>query len=119
MNIQINERQKKEKNRLKKIYKTLPEDRRKNAEKLIERAAYMLYSLQEMEQKIDEDGLLITMSQGKYDIERAHPLLSAYNAMVKNYTAVIKQLNDMLPPTEQDSAGQALMAFVTKTVQKK
>lgn len=117
--IQINDRQKKEVSRLKKIYKNLPEDRRNVTEKLIERAAYMLITLQDIEQKINTDGLLVEMPQGNYTIERAHPLLSTYNAMVKNYASVVKQMNELLPSTEQDSAGQALMAFVTKTVQKK
>lgn len=107
-------RQKKERNRIKKLYKNLPKDKLEIAQKLIERAAYMLISLEEMEAKIDEDGLVVTMPQGNYEIERAHPLLQPYNTMVKNYNATIKQLNDLLPNTEAETAGQALMMFATK-----
>lgn len=107
-------RQKKEQNRIKKIYKNLPKERLEIAKKLIERAAYMLVSLEEMEEKISEDGLVVTMSQGSYEIERAHPLLQPYNAMVKNYNATIKQLNEMSPNSETEKAGQALMMFATK-----
>lgn len=107
-------RQKKEQNRIKKIYKNLPKERLEIAKKLIERAAYMLVSLEEMEAKISEDGLVVTMPQGSYEIERAHPLLQPYNAMVKNYNATIKQLNDIAPNSETEKAGQALMMFATK-----
>lgn len=107
-------RQKKEQNRIKKIYKNLPKERLEIAKKLIERAAYMLVSLEDMEQKISEDGLVVTMPQGSYEIERAHPLLQPYNAMVKNYNATIKQLNEMSPNSETEKAGQALMMFATK-----
>ena len=41
-------RQKKEQNRIKKIYKNLPKERLEFAKKLIERAAYMLVSLEDM-----------------------------------------------------------------------
>ena len=107
-------RQKKEQNRIKKLYKNLPKDKLEIAKKLIERAAYMLVSLEEMEAKIDSDGLVVVMPQGNYEIERAHPLLQPYNAMVKNYNATIKQLDDLLPNSEAETAGQALMMFATK-----
>lgn len=107
-------RQKKEQNRIKKIYKNLPKERLEIAKKLIERAAYMLVSLEEMEAKISEDGLVVVMPQGSYEIERAHPLLQPYNAMVKNYNATIKQLNEMSPNSDTEKAGQALMMFATK-----
>lgn len=82
--------------------------------KLMERAAYMLVSLEDMEEKINEDGLVVKMPQGSYTIERAHPLLQPYNAMVKNYNATLKQLNDLLPNADAEAAGQALMMFATK-----
>jgi len=107
-------RQKKEITRLKKVYKNLPKDTLENVKKLIERAAYMLVSLEDMEAKIDADGLVISMPQGDYSIDRAHPLLQPYNAMVKNYNATIKQLNELLPDSDVEAAGSALMTFVTK-----
>lgn len=110
----IYSRQKKEQSRIKKIYKNLPKERLEFAKKLIERAAYMLVSLEDMEKKITEDGLVVTMPQGSYEIERAHPLLQPYNAMVKNYNATIKQLNEMSPNSDTEKAGQALMMFATK-----
>lgn len=118
MNDTIKARQKKEMSRLKKIYKNLPEDTLEISKKLIERAAYMLVSLEDMENKIDEDGLVTTMQQGSYDIKRAHPLLQPYNAMVKNYNATVKQLNDLLPSTDAEVAGQALLSFATKPTAK-
>lgn len=113
----LNARIKKEKRRIEKPYKNLPKERREITKKLIERAAYMLVSLEEMEEKIAEDGLVVKMPQGTYTIERAHPLLQQYNAMIKNYNSTIKQLNELLPPAEAEQAGQALMRFVTKPSQ--
>ena len=57
-------RQKKEQNRIKKLYKNLPKDKLEIAKKLMERAAYMLVSLEDIEEKINEDGLVVKMPQG-------------------------------------------------------
>lgn len=110
----LNNRQRKEQAKLKKIYKNLSKEHLEIAKKLIERAAYMLVSLEDMEAKINEDGLVVKMPQGNYEIERAHPLLQPYNAMVKNYNTIIKQLSELLPSSESATAGQALMMFATK-----
>lgn len=64
---------------------------------LIERAIFMRETLKKLEEEIDEGGVITTMCQGKYDIERANPAIQAYNGLVKNYTSTIKQLVDMLP----------------------
>lgn len=117
MDATLDTRIKKEQRRIAKLYKNLPKDRLQITKKLIERAAYMLVSLEEMEAKIAEDGLVVEMPQGAYKIERAHPLLQQYNAMIKNYNSTIKQLNESLPPVEAEQAGQALMMFATKPTQ--
>ena len=114
MELPLDTRIKKEQRRIAKLYKNLPKDRFEIVKKLIERAAYMIVSLEDMEVRIAEDGLIVHMTQGSYTIERAHPLLQQYNAMVKNYNATIKQLNELLPPVEAEQAGQALMMFATK-----
>jgi len=114
MGIENNARIKTEKDRLRKIFKNLPTERKKTVEKLVERAAFMLISLENMENEINSDGLITEMVQGKYTIERAHPLLSTYNTMIKNYAAVTKQLCDNLPDSEQEKAGQDIMNFVAK-----
>jgi len=105
---------KRELNKFKKIFENMPEDKKKINESLIERAFYMREKLAAMEQRIDDDGIIVTMPQGNYQIDRAHPLLSQYNAMCKNYSAVIKQLCEHLPLSEADRVGEALLAFATK-----
>ena len=43
-----------------------------------------------------------------------NPALKSYNTTIKSYTALFKQLLDLLPNTEAEKAGQALMMFATK-----
>lgn len=106
---------KREAAKIKKLYKDLPEERKKLAEKLIERAAFMAVSLAEMELKINTEGQVVKMPQGSYTIERAHPLLTAYNSMIKNYTAAIKQLDAILADSGSGAAskpGQQLLGWL-------
>ena len=48
--------------------------------------------------------LLQKCASGAYNIERTSPALNAYNITLKNYTSVIKQLNDMLPKAEKKNS---------------
>ena len=104
----------KELRRIKKLFKEMPDNWKKVNEKLFIRAANMAVFLSEMEEKLATEGLIVSMPQGEYEIERAHPLLQQYNSMVKNYNATIKQLSEALPPAAAETAGSALMKFVTK-----
>jgi hypothetical protein len=51
------------------------------------------------------------MCQGDYTIERENPALKSYNTTIKNYTAVIKQLNDMLPAKEEKPKDDGFESF--------
>ena len=68
---------------------------------LIDKAEFMEKILQEMQDKIQDNGVVTEMCQGAYSIERANPALQAYNNTIKNYNSTIKQLNDMLPKIEK------------------
>lgn len=105
---------KKEQRRIKKLFENMPDNWKKVNEKLFIRAANMAVFLADMEDKLATEGLIVKMSQGDYEIDRAHPLLQQYNSMVKNYNATIKQLCEALPPAAAERAGAALMNFVTK-----
>ena len=102
--------------RIKKLYKDLPKNRQDSLKKLIERAAFMAVSLEDMETKIQEEGQVVSMRQGEYTIDRAHPLLTTYNAMIKNYTATVKLLDEVFVETngDQPSPGSKLAKFVNR-----
>ena len=114
MNEDVFKIRRKELNKRKNLYKNMPKDKLKINEDLMKRAVFMQEKLAEMEQRIDSDGLLVSMPQGNYSIDRAHPLISQYNAMVKNYTTIIKQLNEVVPAADADKAGEALLQFAIK-----
>ena len=102
--IQKNKAIKKELNRLKKLFKDLPENKKKISEKLIDNAAFMSVSLEELKKDIILYGIKETYVNGKDQYGFKESIESkTYNITIKNYMALIKQLNEMLPEEKQIS----------------
>jgi len=103
---------KKEKTRLKKLLKDLPEDKQKLADGLIAQAAFMRVTLEELQEIMNTDGPVELFEQGAQRMLREHPAAKTYNTMVRNYTAVCKAMFGLLPEGERKVAADELMDFV-------
>lgn len=86
---------------LKPIFEELNNGKSKLALSLLDKAEFMEETLVKLQNKVKTDGVVTSMCQGNYDIDRENPALRSYNTTIKNYTSVIKQLNDMLPNEEK------------------
>ena len=75
-------------------------DKAKLGLSLIEEAEFMKSTLSSLKKKIECDGVVTSMCQGKYDIERANPALSQYNMVIKNYQSCINNIVNLLPKDE-------------------
>lgn len=96
--IEKNKKIRKETQKLKKLFKDLPDNKKKMAEKLIENASFMSITLDELKEDIKIYGVKETYVNGKDQFGFKESIESkTYNIMVKNYMNIIKQLNDMLP----------------------
>lgn len=92
----------KEVRRLNTIYKDVQKQNKSIIEGLIQRAAYMRITLEEMEKDLSDNGYVEMFSQSeKADpYERERPVARLYNTMNKNYQSIIKQLSDLVPKPE-------------------
>lgn len=96
--VEKNKKIRKETQKLKKLFKDLPDNKKKMAEKLIENASFMSITLDELKEDIKLYGVKETYVNGKDQFGFKESIESkTYNTMVKNYMNIIKQLNDMLP----------------------
>lgn len=97
------ERIKKELNRLKKIFKNIPENSKKNTEGLLENAAFMRISLQDLALDLRENGMTEMFSQSEKALpyERTRPSADLYNKLNVSYQKIIKQLTDLLPTKDK------------------
>lgn len=103
----------KELNKLKKIFKNIEPDKQKTVERLIENAAFMAESLDELQDIIREKGFTEEYQNGanQFGVKKCSEI-EIYNTMIKNYSSVIKQLIDLLPQGEA-SGGDELLDFIS------
>lgn len=89
-------RQKSEIRRLQKIYKDLPESQKIVVSKLIARAAYINSKLEEVETHLDKEGIIVDFANGSQILQRINPYLKAYMDLLKIYTTIMEQIEDMI-----------------------
>lgn len=110
--IDKNKKIRKETQKLKKLFKDLPDNKKKMAEKLIENASFMSITLDELKEDIKLYGVKETYVNGKDQFGFKESIESkTYNTMVKNYMNIIKQLNDMLPEDKKIDTGNEFLKF--------
>lgn len=97
--------------RLCKLFAEADESRKSVMQSLIENAAFMAVTLEDLQKEINENGAVSTYKNGEnqYGTKKS-PEVEIYNTMIKNHAAVLKQLSDMLP--DGSSQKNELMEFV-------
>lgn len=107
---------KKERNRLVKIYKELPQKEFKTAEKLIDNIAFMSVTLEDLMEIVNHDSLIKETVNASQKFTKEHPALIAYNKMYANFLKGIQHLSSLLPKNSGDSKtasdGDELMEFL-------
>ena len=94
------------------VFEAVNDNKSKLALSLLDKAEFMEKCLKDLQKKVEEDGVVTSMCQGNYDIDRANPALQAYNVTIKNYNSVIKQISDLLPATSNKADGESLLDFI-------
>ena len=105
------EKIKKEKARLRRVFKDLDENKRRTVDSLIERAAFLTTSLEELENEINEKGYISEYKNGENQFgEKQSDAVKTHIAMTKNLAVIIKQLTEIAPqaPPKQKSRLQLL-----------
>ena len=95
------DRIKAEKARLLGLYKDLPKDIKKTADKLIDNAAFMAITLEDLAAYINEHGCTEEYQNGANQSgKKKSSEVDVYNTMIKNYKAVMDTLLGLLPKVE-------------------
>ncbi len=97
--------------RLTKIYKSLPPNEFAVAQGLIVQAARLRVRLDQLWKNLQENGEteLFSQSDKTEPYERERPAARLFTSTDKNYQAIIKQLNDLTPPSVAKSKLEELM----------
>ena len=101
------------KNRFNKLFKQLDKSTLSLVQNLINELAFMSVTLEENRQHIEEFGVKEMYMNGKGQFGYKESVESKnYNAMIKNYTNVVKQLVEFLPKEAKKTAGEDLLKFI-------
>ena len=101
---------KKELNRMKKMFSSLPENERRFIEPLIQNAAFMRVTLEDLQNQISYAGCVEEYTNGKNQGgKKTSAELSAYNMTVRNYNLVMLKLIERLPKEQKASAMVEMM----------
>ena len=89
--------------RLSKYFEGADANRRAVIEPLIQNAAFMRITLEEMQAAINREGVTDHYRNGQHqEGEKSSAGVQGYNAMIKNYTTVIKTLMAHVPPATHE-----------------
>ena len=98
------ERIKKELNRLKRIYRVLTPNKLAIVTPLLENAAFMKVTLEDLQKIINDNGCSDEYQNGANQFgKKASADLQAYNSLIKNYNTVSDRLEKLLPPEQRKS----------------
>ena len=105
---------KKEINKLKRLFKNMEKSTMDTVSSLIRNAAFMLITLEDLQETINLDGVMSKYQNGEHQWgTKKSPEVEIYNTMIKNHMAIIKQLSDLLPKgANAPGVGDDLEEFV-------
>ncbi len=90
---------------LKQILEKIPEDKKLVAGRLCDEIIFLQETLSDLKEQVRETGTVEHFIQGKQDFLRESPALRSYNNTLKQYSALYKQLCDLLP--KEDAGAKA------------
>lgn len=91
---------------LKKSFESMDNEKGKIGLALLDEIIFQQTTLAKMRKDIEESSLIAEYSNYK----RSNPVIAGYNAMIKNYSTLIKQAVELLPETlENEMSASDLM----------
>lgn len=109
-NLSTEAKVKREKNRLRAVFRDLDKNKLKAVEKLIETAAFMAVSLEELQKQINDEGFTSEYQNGENQFgTKKSPAVEIHLAMTKNFTTAIKQLAELAPPERKKKSALQML----------
>jgi hypothetical protein len=108
-------RVKKKLNNIKKldgIYNSIPDEKKVVAIDLMLELQFMSETLSELKATVKSDGAVEMFEQGKQKFMRESPALKGYNTTIQRYSAIYKQLTDLIPKIEVKPESDGFDEFV-------
>ena len=99
-----------ERERLQEVFKDLEPNKLRTCQALIDRAAFITVSLEDLEEQLNETGWVETYQNGEnqYGMKKS-AAADVHISLTKNLNAIVKQLLELVPPAQKESRLAAMM----------
>jgi len=97
------------------IIELVPSDRRAVAEKLGKEITFMYRTLERLRQAVDGGEVVDLFHQGSQEFVRENPALKAYTNLIPKYSALYKQVTDLLPAASMNDGMSKLQEFLNES----
>lgn len=99
--------------RLSKLLSDVDGKSKKIISSLINNAAFMAVTLDELQETMNENGVVSEYQNGENQWgTKKSPEVEIYNTMIKNHSAIMKQLTDLRPKTPPTTKDDGFGSFV-------
>jgi len=110
---EVNKRIKAEIQKLNKQFTNIDDKSKKLVTSLIENAAFMIVTLEDLQKEINEKGPVSVYQNGENQWgTKKSPEVDVYNTMIKNHMAIMKQLTELSPVEEKPKESDGFDSFV-------
>ena len=100
--------------KIKFFFKNLPAEKKRFIAPAIHQLATTQILLERLNSEIENGEVIELFKQGSQELRRENPAIKSYNTTLKSYTALFKQLLDLLPNDAAQKAGEELIEFLNK-----
>lgn len=92
------------------VFKDLEANKLKTCAALIDRAAFITISLEDLEEQLNDTGWVETYQNGEnqYGLKKS-AAADVHISLTKNLNAIVKQLLELVPPAQKSSRLEAMM----------
>lgn len=109
---EILKRIKTEKQKLTRQFSKVDPKKKKLVTSLIENAAFMIVTLEDLQEEINRIGPVSVYQNGENQWgTKKSPEVDVYNTMIKNHMAIMKQLTDLAPVEDKNKDDDGFEAF--------
>ena len=97
---------------LKEILEKIPADKQAVGGRIADELIFMQATLENLKKQIEENGTVEHFINGSQNFMRESPALKSYNTTIQRYSALYKQLVELMPKEQPIQSASAVYDFI-------
>lgn len=101
---------------LKEILEKIPADKQAVGGRIADELIFMQATLENLKKQIEENGTVEHFINGSQNFMRESPALKSYNTTIQRYSALYKQLVELMPKEQPIQSASAVYDFLKEGI---